>query len=420
MAKKNFGVDIDLNNNQLLNATIQNLSVAPTVTGRIPGFIYWNTTEKTAYVFTGLASPNQWLNLGQLYTHNTQAALAPTLSGNNVLATLTFNTEGHVVAATSRTLTLADLGYTGAANANFYVHPSFTGNGLAGAPLAGTTVISNVIVNSEGHVTGMSTRSLTNADLSALIINDAATNATFTWSSTKIAAELAAINNTITGGLINKGGYDAATNTPLLDATPIAGIKNGWAYVVTAAGAFFTENVQIGDMIIAKQDNPTTLAHWTTVNKNIADIVSASTSVQGIVQLATDAETIAGVDATKAVTPASLQSKVATETAIGLIAIATQAEVTTGTDNVKAITALKLKNHLSSLVGGFAATFGDGVAISFNITHGLNTTDVSVTIMEVATGEQIEMQVRATSTTIVNVQCNVAPALNQYRVIIKK
>jgi hypothetical protein len=40
--------------------------------------------------------------------------------------------------------------------------------------------------------------------------------------------------------LFFKGGYDAATNTPDLDVAPAA-IQQGWTYVVTVAGTFFTE-----------------------------------------------------------------------------------------------------------------------------------------------------------------------------------
>jgi hypothetical protein len=64
-----------------------------------------------------------------------------------------------------------------------------------------------------------------------------------------------------------KGGYDAATNTPDLDVAPAGAIQQGWTYVVTVAGTFFTEDVEAGDLIISKQNAPTTLAHYTVVNK---------------------------------------------------------------------------------------------------------------------------------------------------------
>lgn len=70
-------------------------------------------------------------------------------------------------------------------------------------------------------------------------------------------------------GLLDfKGGYDAATNTPDLDVSP-SGVLKGDVYVTTVAGVFFTENLEIGDMIFAEIDNPVALTDWTVVNKNI-------------------------------------------------------------------------------------------------------------------------------------------------------
>jgi hypothetical protein len=83
------------------------------------------------------------------------------------------------------------------------------------------------------------------------------------------------VDNAVVGGLIYQGGYNAGTNTPDLDSTPITGIKKGWTYTVTADGLFFTEQVRVGDVLIAEIDSPTTLADWTTVQNNI-DLASAS------------------------------------------------------------------------------------------------------------------------------------------------
>lgn len=77
------------------------------------------------------------------------------------------------------------------------------------------------------------------------------------------------VDNAVVGGLVYQGGYNAATNTPDLDVSPSASIKKGWTYTVTAEGLFFTEQVRVGDVIIAESDAPTTLAEWTTVQNNI-------------------------------------------------------------------------------------------------------------------------------------------------------
>jgi hypothetical protein len=54
------------------------------------------------------------------YTHPAYTTFNPTLTGAIVLASLTTNTIGSVTAITTRTLTLANLGYTGATNATYY------------------------------------------------------------------------------------------------------------------------------------------------------------------------------------------------------------------------------------------------------------------------------------------------------------
>ena len=78
------------------------------------------------------------------------------------------------------------------------------------------------------------------------------------------------VDDSVAGGLIYQGGYNAATNTPNLDSNPSPNlIKQGWTYTVTADGLFFTEQVRVGDVLIAEQDAPTALADWTTAQNNV-------------------------------------------------------------------------------------------------------------------------------------------------------
>lgn len=73
----------------------------------------------------------------------------------------------------------------------------------------------------------------------------------------------------ITAVVSYQGGYDANTNTPDLDTTPIAGITRGDVWDVTVAGTFFTIDVEVGDSIRARQDNPTLESHWVIVQSNL-------------------------------------------------------------------------------------------------------------------------------------------------------
>lgn len=380
MSKIPFLVDIDLNKNQLNNAAIQNLATPPS--SPVAGQIYYDTVDETVKVYAvgNADSVAGWLDLGDIYKHAVLTARNPTLTGANVLAALTTNSEGHVTAASARVMTLADLGYTGDTDANNYIHPSYTARD-SGA-LTGVQVVSRVTSDTSGHITALTTRSLTNADIDQIIINDAlSSSSTYTWSIDKIQAFIA---NAISGQMVYVGGYNAATNTPDLESG--AGIKIGYTYTVTAAGNFYTEAVQIGDMLIAEQDDPITIDDWTVVNKNIPDIVDASETEKGIIELATQAEVNAGTDALKAVTPATL--------AVLLAAF--------------------------DLSDTYSSTFGNGVLQSFTITHNLNTEDVQVSTREVASGMRVEMQWVVTNTNVVTLSTNSVPTSNFYRVTVKK
>ena len=93
-------------------------------------------------------------------------------------------------------------------------------------------------------------------------------------------------------------------------------------------------------------------------------IVSATTTVQGKVELATDAETITGTDTGRVLTPANLQAMTASAARDGIVELATNAETTTGTDTARAVTPASLHSALAGLtdttiVAGDAIIFSD-------------------------------------------------------------
>ncbi|MEV8471656.1 hypothetical protein [Ralstonia sp. UNC404CL21Col] len=73
----------------------------------------------------------------------------------------------------------------------------------------------------------------------------------------------------------------------------------------------------------------------------------ATTERQGVVELATAAETVEGADAQRAVTPASLNARTGTEDRTGLVQLATEAEIVSGKDDGKAVTPRKLAQRLA-------------------------------------------------------------------------
>lgn len=67
----------------------------------------------------------------------------------------------------------------------------------------------------------------------------------------------------------------------------------------------------------------------------------------------------------------------------------------------------------------YSASFGDGVALTYAITHGLNTKDVTVEVYRVgAPYDTVYCDVERNSTTQVTLSFTVAPTTNQYRVVV--
>jgi hypothetical protein len=385
MPKVPFIVDIDLTKNQLLNARIQNLAAAPSAP--VVGQIYFNTADDTCYIWVasipatlpGAGSPG-WMNALEYHRILTAFPLDLSTNGASVLATLTTNDTGHVTAASTRLMTLLDLGYTGDTDANNYIHP--TPGAIQAGPYTTVTVVSEIVSNAEGHLTAVDTRDLSNSDIDQLLINDALTTSlTFTWSIDEIKSYIATI---VSGQMVYAGPYDATVAPP----TGV-GVLQGFTYTVTVAGdgaGFFTVPLQVGDMIIAEINNPLTEADWTEVNKNIPDIVDASETERGIIELATQTEVDTGIDTVRAVTPATLQAK---------------------------LDAFDLSDTWSE-------DFGDGLVQSFPIIHGLDSINVHVFVREKTSGLRTEVQWVVDSAAQVTLATNSIPTTDFYTVTIKK
>ena len=108
----------------------------------------------------------------------------------------------------------------------------------------------------------------------------------------------------------------------------------------------------------------------------------------------------------------------ASETTAGIAEIATQAEVDAGTDDARIITPLKLATW-SGRIRKYAASFGDGSATSYVITHNFNTRDVTVVVFpNSGTYDNVEVDVGRTSVNEVTLVFATAPASNAYRVVV--
>ena len=159
----------------------------------------------------------------------------------------------------------------------------------------------------------------------------------------------------ITGGLVYKGTLDPAS--PPADITSA---KQGDYYVVTANGTLATVELKDGDHILFNQDasNPLTASMFDKVDNTEP---TASETVAGIIEISTNAEATAGSANNKALVPSNLSSvgtsqlnndagfitsvASASETVAGKIEIATNAEATAGSATDKAL----VPSNLSSV-----------------------------------------------------------------------
>lgn len=275
-----------------------------------------------------------------------------------------------------------------AQGANNYIHPTDNPgtHPFSNTLQSGLQVLSQLVVNAEGHVVGVSGRNLTAADIASVMIAAASniTSTNQTWSTSVINDKIqAAIGQSQTGALVYRGDYNPITNTP--DIKGLGTIKVGYTYVVSIAGTFLGEEVEAGDMIIAKVDDAgATLANWQLVNKNIPAILYASLTTAGIIKIASTQEVIDGIDGLKAVTP------------------------------------LTLKAVLDSKLGTYYTTFGNGTNVNFVITHGLNSTFVHPIIRRVSTRKEVIVDWEVTSAGTVTINVNEPPANNELEILIYK
>lgn len=102
----------------------------------------------------------------------------------------------------------------------------------------------------------------------------------------------------------------------------------------------------------------------------------------------------------------------------GVIELATQAEVDAGTDTVRAVTPQTLANY-AGRVRKVAANKGDGSTTSIAYAHNLNTTDVQAQVWETGGSKrQVNVEIQITDANTVTAVFTTAPATNAVRFVV--
>jgi len=107
----------------------------------------------------------------------------------------------------------------------------------------------------------------TTASMSFVIDDDTMGTASDTKLSTSESIK-AYVDASVVGLLEYQGGYNANTDTPNIEASP-SGINKGDVYAVTHAGSFHSIDLEVGDVLLAEEDNPNAQSKWTVINKDL-------------------------------------------------------------------------------------------------------------------------------------------------------
>ena len=465
----NFLNSIDLNQLELIHATIENQETDVLAGTGVEGQLYYNTTGSDLKVWTGSA----W---STIVTTGSGDAVESITGGDGIFITGT------------APVPIVSVAYLESANGAL-------DNIIQKAPTGGTLSSTNEILVNKG-LTG--TFNAAKVALNAIPIDFFATATGdidlggFKASNladpigTQDAATKAYVDAATVGGLIYQGGYNASTNNPALDTAvaisavgsgsgpfqgtvattggsgtgmqvyvetnpagaltaarvvnggsgynsgntvvpvitghsgqsliisslPIANIAEGWTYTVTTSGYFYNELVGPGDVIIAEVNAPTEQDAWTKVQNNI-DLASATQVGIGNV--------VAGTSAT---VNAPYLNGTATLDVVDSNPSQKGAVIVAGGDGIGVAyssgTATVSLNKISFTNTG-PTTAGTSYTIP-GTTHflGNDSSIIMVQLVEVATGETVYADVTRGASGLITITFAESQAVNSYRALLQK
>ena len=247
------------------------------------------------------------------------------------------------------------------------------------------------------------------------------------------ATNLGQVQSLVAGVGVFQGGYNANTNSPALTGGSNVALDQGDFYVVTTGGTFFTETLEVGDLIFANADiaasSTPSLSDYTVViaDQNIAGAGSTDGgTTKGVAGFdsgnfgvtANGWVTLDDTGVTANSYGGASKSLSATVTAKGLLSSLSEQNI--------AITASQVTDFCSAVSTcvaaneQYAVSIGNGNDTSFAVSHGLNTRDVIVQLYDNSSYDTVHADVVRTSTSVVTISFNSAPATNDIRVLVSK
>ena len=408
----NFLDNLDLNANQLLDAKLQVDSTAPSAaegkiwfdSGSDKAFKYYNGTE-----WVDPAASGATYTLPAAAANVNQAKI--TLTGSDGTTDVVFFTGGTTgtgldITGSSNNISIA-ADYSASANniVNAATATSSTGAGYLLRTAGDTSEQLAVQKTKMSHIPFSNFAAATAVvSMGGFKLQQVATPVATTDAANKAYVDASAVGS---GALIFQGGYNASTNTPDLDANPSNAIKKGWVYVVTTGGNFFTEVVEVGDLLIAEQDAPTALADWVTVQNNIG---IASTTVAGIASFPATQFGVTQAGAVSIKPTGVTANTYGSASAVPRITINAAGQITSATSQ-GIFTGPDFSSNVGLQVAARQKVLTSSNATTHTFTHNFGTNNVTCELYDTSSKETVFAKVDRTSTNVVTATTSTAQSL---------
>jgi len=390
----NYLSSIDLNKNELQNAKIHVLATAPS--NPQEGQIYYNSTDNKLYFYDGTSFVDASGDIKSVVTStSTTLQITDSNGPNPSIATVT-------AAITN--------GGTGLATGD-QIYDFVTDSATTIASL--NEITENVTIGDATDVTVT-----TSGDLE--VTGDLTVNGTTTTVNSNTV--------TIDDPVFTLGGDTA----PSSDDNKDRGIEFRYHDGSTAKLGFFGFDDSTGDFtFLTSATNSSEVFSGTKGNLDINNIsLSGSiTSVDGAaptngqiligngsnndMQLATITAG-EGIDITNAAGSITIDAEDSSTTNKGVVQLATDAEALAGTDTAKVITPAGLATR------SFSTSIGDGSATSITVTHNLNSRDVIIQLYDNSSYDTVFADVVRTTVDTATISFAAAPASGDIRVLVTK
>lgn len=393
MAKKNFLIDIDLNQNALLNAKIQNQSSAPSTP--VLGQIYFDTTLDQFGVYT--ASSWVYLDAGNI---------------NDILGD---NTSSIQVSITNNVATISQLAATSAQNG--YMSSSDKSKLDNATPNAtGNTIVER---NSTGGI-DVNQISIINTPVNQTDgVNKQYVDGVAQGLSIKEPVRVIASINKVLSGLQTIDGISLVDGDRVLVALQTDPTQDG-IYIVRSTAWDRADDFKLADSVanafmFVSEGNTYADTGWVCTNDKPNDIVgtdnlifvqfSAAGVVEagaGLIKTGNNIDVVAG-DTSVTVNPNDIVVKRANDGAVGLDVNGIRTNVDGDRITIVA-NQLTTGNHTSRIASA-AVTIGD-IAGPATITHNFGTRNLVVQVFDATSYEQLGVEIVHTNTNNITVSSN--------------